>query len=146
LFKMLLKFAIVGLTGVVVNMSVYIPAAALFGNYLLAAICSFSVAVTSNFIGNLLWTFKGRARGKSIRQKYLSFFMISVINLGLNLAILRLLVEYFAVSETLAQLCAIALVSVCNFVLSYLIPFGEVSKPQKKEALANYETGYPTHL
>lgn len=146
MIAILLKFALVGLTGVVVNMSVYIPAIALLGNYLLAAACSFAIAVTSNFIGNLLWTFKGRARGKSISNKYASFFMISVINLGLNLATLQLLVEYFAVSKTVAQLCAIALTGVCNFVLSYLIPFGEVRKFRGKEALTDYERSYLTHL
>ncbi|MHC1746586.1 MAG: GtrA family protein [Negativicutes bacterium] len=143
---MLLKFAFVGLTGVGINMGVYIPATALFGNYLVAATCSFSVAVTSNFIGNLFWTFKERATEKSIPRKYLSFFTISVMNLGLNLAILQIVVEYFKVNETIAQLCAIGLVSVCNFTLNYLITFGGSEKKRKQEVNVTYETGYHTNL
>jgi dolichol-phosphate mannosyltransferase len=146
LIKMLLKFAIVGMTGVAVNMAVYAPLTALHWHYLIAAACSFLAAVTNNFIWNMLWTFRGRAGEKSIRRKYITFLVISVVNLGVNLFILRLLVEFMHWEETIAQLGAIAVVSICNFTMNYIITFAETRDGKVKEAATSYETGYHTNV
>lgn len=125
MLQLVIKFAIVGLCGVGVNMTVFMSLTALGANYLLAATCSFAVAVTNNFIWNVLWTFKGRAEDKSIQKKYISFFLISAVNLGVNLIILQLLVGYVKAGETLAQLVAIVMVSGLNFILNYFITFSQ---------------------
>ena len=143
--KMLVKFAIVGLTGVGVNMAIYIPLTNIGCHYLLAAICSFFAAVTNNFLWSMLWTFRGRAAKKSVSHKYISFFAISVINLGVNLAILRSLVEVLAIKEAIAQLGAIAITSILNFTLNYLITFAERREKQNSE-VAQYGTGYYSNL
>lgn len=145
MFKMLVKFALVGLTGVGVNMAVYVPLTNVGCHYLLAAICSFFAAVTNNFLWNMFWTFRGRALNKSICCKYISFFAISLVNLGVNLAILRSLVEVLAIKETIAQLGAIAITSIFNFTLNYLITFTERRGNQNSE-VAQYGTGYHTNL
>lgn len=145
MIKMLAKFAIVGISGVGVNMAVYIPLTYAGCNYLLAAIFSFFVAVTNNFGWNMIWTFRGRAAEKSMPRKYITFFVISVINLGVNLAILRIFVEFLSAKETTAQLGAIAVTSVFNFTLNYLITFAESRKSQSNEVV-QYETGYHPNL
>ena len=140
---MLIKFAVVGASGVIINMAVFMYLTSLQANYLVAAFCSFMAAVTSNFIWNLLWTFKGRGNEKSLHRKYISFIVISLLNLGVNLGILRLLVESFYLDEKLAQLLAIAVVSVLNFSLNYLITFSESKNKQEKgdvKCEANYHT------
>ncbi|MBC8016248.1 MAG: GtrA family protein [Sporomusaceae bacterium] len=136
----------VGLCGVGVNMMVFMGLTALGANYLLAAVCSFAVAVTNNFIWNVLWTFKGRAGDKSIQKKYISFFVISTVNLGINLIILQLLVEYVKVGETLAQLIAIAMVSGLNFILNYFITFRQKRSNEGKEDLVAYEINCNTNI
>lgn len=146
MIKMLIKFALVGLSGVGVNMAVYTYLTALSANYLVAASCAFGVAATNNFIWNVLWTFKGRGKDKSIPDKYVSFFVISIMNLGVNLLVLQFLVQSIQVGETLAQLVSIAVVSGLNFLLNYLITFGEKRCKQKKEASVSYETNCYTHL
>jgi dolichol-phosphate mannosyltransferase len=146
LLKLVFKFAMVGLCGVGVNMMVFMGLTALGANYLLAAACSFAVAVTNNFIWNVLWTFKGRAGDKSIQKKYVSFFVISSVNLGVNLTILQLLVGYVKVGETLAQLIAIAMVSGLNFILNYSITFSQKRGNQGKENQVAYETDCNTNL
>jgi dolichol-phosphate mannosyltransferase len=146
LLKLILKFAMVGLCSVGVNMLVFMGLMALGANYLLAAACSFAVAVTNNFIGNMLWTFKGRARDKSIQRKYVSFLVISTVNLGVNLLILQLLVEYVKVGESLAQLIAIAMVSGLNFIFNYSITFSQKRSNQGKGNLAAYETDCNTNI
>lgn len=146
MIKMLMKFALVGLSGAGVNMLVYIYLTVLGANYLVAAGCSFGVAVTNNFVWNMLWTFKGRAEDKSIKNKYICFAAISTVNLGVNLLVLQLLVKYGQLDETLAQLFAIAVVGSLNFILNYLITFDEKQGKQKKGVPASYENSYYTNL
>lgn len=146
MIRMLIKFALVGFSGVGVNMAVYMSLIALNANYLIAAGCSFIIAVSNNFFWNILWTFKDRAKDKSIRKKYLLFFIISTLNLGVNLLILQLLIEVIKIDETLAQLAAIGIVSGLNFTLNYLITFNDKLDKQTKEVLAPYETSYNTNL
>lgn len=145
MIKMLVKFAAVGIAGVGVNMAVYISLTNAGCNYLLAAIVSFLAAVTNNFIWNMIWTFRGRAAKKSLPRKYITFFVISVVNLAVNLAILHILVEFCLVRDITAQLAAIAITSVFNFTLNYLITFAESGKSQSGE-VAHYEAGYHPHL
>ena len=145
MIKVLIKFALIGICGVGVNMAVYMGLNSLGFNYLIAAGCSFIIAVTYNFFGNLLWTFKGRAEHKSMQEKYISFFIISGINLIVNLLILRVLVGYFNIGETIAQLVAIAAVSGLNFILNYCITFSQ-QIGKKKGDLVTYATNYHTNV
>lgn len=145
MIKMILQFAVVGLAGVGVNMAVYLYMTSMGVNYLTAAVCSFILAVTNNFVWNVLWTFRGRAKGGSMQKKYLSFFVISVVNFGVNLFVLQLLVVYFRVGAILAQVLAIAFVSGLNFVLNYCITFGERLE-KREEAVYAKDTGYHTNL
>jgi len=143
---MLIKFALVGLSGVGLNMAVYAYLLSLNADYLTAAICSFSVAVTNNFVWNMLWTFRGRAKEKNVLKKYVNFFAISFINLVINLFVLHALVKYSQVDEKLSQLLSIAVVCGLNFLLNYRITFGEKSTKQQKEAPLSYEANCYTHL
>lgn len=146
MLKLIFKFAMVGLSGVGVNMMVFMSLTALGADYLLAAACSFTVAVTNNFIWNVLWTFKGRGKDKSMQKKYVSFFIISAVNLGANLIILQLLVGYVKIGEIPAQLIAIALVSGLNFILNYYITFSQKCGNQGREELMAYETDCNTNI
>ncbi len=137
--KMFAKFSVIGLSGVGVNMAVYIPLTAMGINYMTAAVLSFIVAVTNNFIWNLLWTFKGRAADKSLRRKYILFVTCSIVNLVANLVVLKVLVEQFAVNATIAQLIAIGFTGVLNFALNYVITFND-RRSKREEAATTHET------
>lgn len=138
-FKMFAKFSVIGLSGVGVNMAVYVPLMAMGINYMTAAVLSFLAAVTNNFIWNLLWTFKGRALDKSLRRKYILFVACSIINLLVNLAILKVLVEQVGINAMVAQLIAIAATGVLNFVLNYAITFND-RRGKREEAATTHET------
>ena len=139
MIKTWMKFALVGLSGTVVNMVMYFMLTKSGCYYLLAAIYSFIGAVVNNFLWNMLWTFRGRALKKSVSYKFVSFFVISLTNLGLNLVILRFLVEFLFVKEIIAQVGAIAIASVLNFILNHLITFAE-KRSKKNDEVAPYET------
>lgn len=121
--KEFVKFSLVGASGTLVNLAVYSLAIYMGLDYIVSATVSFLVAVTNNFYWNFIWTFKGKAPGKSIRRKYVSFFLISVLNFGINLLALRYLVDAYMLNKILAQILAIGIASVFNFLLNYLITF-----------------------
>jgi dolichol-phosphate mannosyltransferase len=119
----LARFCVVGASGYVVNLAVYTLLLKAAGfHYLLAATCSFLVAVTNNYTWNRLWTFRGQ-RGH-IAYQGLRFLLVSTVALVANLVVLRLLVEELDVAKVLAQAIAIVLVTPLNFVGNKLWSFG----------------------
>ena len=117
----LTRFALVGASGYVVNLAVYTLLVKGVGlHYLLAAICSFLVAVTNNYTWNRLWTFRG-PRGH-VGYQGLRFLVVSTLALGANLTVLAALVQ-LGVGKVLAQAIAIVLVTPLNFVGNKLWSF-----------------------
>ena len=117
----LLKFSVVGLSGYVVNLAVYVALLKGAGlHYLPAAACSFVVAVGNNYAWNRLWTFRS-SRGHVYYQG-MRFLLVSVAALGLNLVLLRMLVELGA-GKVLAQAIAVVLVMPFSFTANKLWSF-----------------------
>lgn len=120
-WEQLVKFCVVGVSGYVVNLGVYV--ALLDGanlHYRLAATGSFLVAVTNNYLWNRLWTFRHR-RGHFAYQG-LRFLVVSVIVYVANLGILTALVELGA-GKIVSQAIAIVLVTPFNFIGNKLWSF-----------------------
>lgn len=117
----LLKFSAVGASGYAVNLAVYI--ALLNGadmHYLPAATCSFVVAVSNNYFWNRHWTFVHH-RGHLYYQG-MRFLAVSLVALGLNLALLRGLIA-LDVGKIAAQAIAIILVTPFSFGANKLWSF-----------------------
>jgi putative flippase GtrA len=120
-WEQLAKFCVVGGSGYVVNLVVYtllLRGADL--HYATAAVGSFLVAVTNNYLWNRLWTFRD-ARGHVVFQG-LRFFVVSVLALCANLVVLHVFVQ-LGLDEVLAQAIAIILVTPVNFVGNKLWSF-----------------------
>jgi putative flippase GtrA len=117
----LLKFCIVGASGYLLNLAVYVALLNGAGlHYLSAAACSFVVAVTNNYLWNRHWTFR-ESRGHLYYQG-MRFFVVSAVALGINLAILRILVALGA-GKIVAQAIAIVLVMPFSFSANKLWSF-----------------------
>lgn len=116
----LAKFCTVGASGYVVNLAVYATLLAVDVHYLVAAVCSFLVAVTNNYLWNRLWTFRHQ-RGHLVFQG-VRFLVVSTIALGANLVFLSVLVA-LGMPKLPAQAIAIALVTPWNFVANKLWSF-----------------------
>ena len=116
----LAKFCAVGASGYVANLAVYATLLAFDVNYLLAAICSFLVAVTNNYLWNRVWTFRHQ-RGHLVFQGF-RFLLVSTVALAANLLFLGLLVAV-GVPKLPAQAIAIVLVTPWNFVANKLWSF-----------------------
>ena len=117
----LAKFCTVGASGYVVNLTVYTALFKGLGvHYLVAATCSFLVAVTNNYTWNRLWTFRGR-RGH-VGYQGARFLIDSLAALSANLVFLRVLVAV-GLGKIVAQAIAIVLVTPLNFVGNKLWSF-----------------------
>jgi putative flippase GtrA len=117
----LVKFCLVGAVGYVVNLGVYsllLNWANL--NYLIAAVGSFAVAVTNNYLLNRYWTFHHQ-RGHFAYQG-MRFLVVSLASLGANLLILHLLISA-GLGKIVGQALAIILVTPLNFVGNKLWSF-----------------------
>ena len=113
----LVKFA-----GYVVNLVVFALLAEVGGlHHIPAAVGAFCVAVTNNFLLNRHWTF--RARNGHAGFQAARFFAVSLVGLGLNLAVLELLVSVAELPEVPAQALAVAMAMPVNFIGNKLWTF-----------------------
>jgi putative flippase GtrA len=117
----LAKFCVVGAVGYLINLAVYDAILHQRVHYLVAATCSFLVAVTSNYTWNRLWTFREHRGHVGIQG--MRFFVVSVVALGANLAVLHLLIADGGLGKLLGQAVAIVLVTPLNFVGNKLWSF-----------------------
>ncbi len=118
----LLKFGLVGCSGYVINLGVFVVLVDLLGAYhSLAAVGAFCVAVTNNFLWNRHWTFDAgeeRAGFQAVR-----FLVVSVLALVVNLAVLEALVAGAGVGSLVSQAIAVTVAMPFNFVGNKLWTF-----------------------
>jgi putative flippase GtrA len=118
----LFKFGLVGGSGYLINLGVFALLAENLGvHHLIAAVGAFCVAVTNNFLWNRYWTFgpgEGLARSQAAR-----FLVVSLASLGLNLALLEVLVSSGTMGELTAQAIAVAVAMPFNFLGNKLWTF-----------------------
>jgi putative flippase GtrA len=120
-WEQLAKFGVVGATGYLVNLGVYVLLRRAGVHYIPSAIGSFAVAVTNNYAWNRVWTFR-RQRGHMAYQG-LRFLVVSLVTLGANIVILYALV-HAGLDKLAAQALAIVLVMPLNFLGNKLWSFG----------------------
>jgi putative flippase GtrA len=119
-WEQLAKFCAVGAVGYLLNLVVYDGLLHAGLHYLLAATCSFFVAVTSNYVWNRIWTFRDRRAG--VAAQGFRFFLVALVSLVANLGVLHLLI-LGGVGKLLAQAAAIVIVTPLNFLGNRLWSF-----------------------
>ena len=117
----LAKFGLVGGVGYLINLVVFALLTGFGVHHVIAAIGAFCVAVTNNFVMNRYWTFgpgEGPAHFQAAR-----FFTVSLASLGLNIAVLELLISNHLTGELAAQAIAVAVAMPFNFLGNKLWTF-----------------------
>lgn len=118
----LCKFGLVGGSGYLINLAVFALLVGSLGvHHAVAAVGAFCVAVTNNFLWNRYWTFgpgDGPAHFQAAR-----FFTVSLASLGLNIAVLELLISNHLTGELAAQAIAVAFAMPFNFLGNKLWTF-----------------------
>ncbi len=121
LFKFL-KFGVVGGSGVLVDFFFTWLCKEKFKiqKYLANAI-GFSIAASTNWFLNRIWTFK--SHNPEMLMEYSQFLIISLLGLGINSLVLYLLTEKVKLNFYVAKLGAIAVTTIWNFFANYLYTF-----------------------
>ncbi|NEU72169.1 GtrA family protein [Hassallia byssoidea VB512170] len=119
----LIRFAIVGLSGVFVDLGGFYFLHTLLGWVLTpSAILSTEVAIINNFFWNDVWTFGDvsvqQQLGNQRLQRFFKFNLICFFGLIFNSLIVNLLFYKFEMNEYMAKLVAIICVTLWNFSLN----------------------------
>jgi putative flippase GtrA len=109
----LVRYSCVGGSGYVINLGVFI-AADRDMSYMLAFTLAFVCAATNNFLWNRWWTF--RVRHGVPHHQFARFLTVSAVALGLDLVVLRLLVEAAGVPKPVAAATAILMALPVSFL------------------------------
>jgi dolichol-phosphate mannosyltransferase len=119
----LLRFGVVGFSGVFVDLGVFYFLRKMLGLALIgSAIFSSEIAIINNFLWNDLWTFGDVAcqqQGSHKRfRRFLKFNLVCLAGSILNVSIVNLLFNVFDINEYLAKIMAIAMITCLNFWLN----------------------------
>ena len=114
------RFGVVGFSGVFVNMGVlYVLSDILNLGLTRSLIVAGELAIISNFFWNDLWTFgdisKRQPGNRQRLKRLLKFNVICLMGLIMNVLLVNLLFNVFSMNEYLANLIAIAAVTMWNF-------------------------------
>jgi dolichol-phosphate mannosyltransferase len=116
LWERIIKFGLVGLSGVVVNtviLGVLTELAQL--NYKWSSLIAIQIAIISNFIFNDKWTFVDRKK-QSLTKRFLSFESISIIGAVINWALLIACTELLGIHYLISNLIGILIAFIWNYI------------------------------
>ncbi|TAO03055.1 MAG: glycosyltransferase family 2 protein [Phormidium sp. SL48-SHIP] len=118
-----LRFGLVGLTGVVVDLAVFYVLRERWQLGLTrSAMLSAEVAILNNFYWNDRWTFYDLSRQqrgwRKQLKRFLKFNIVCLAGLILNVLIVNILFNLLGVNDYLSKLLAIALVTLWNFSIN----------------------------
>lgn len=113
--RRLAKFALVGLSGVLVNLVLLVVLTELVGlHYLASAAVAIEASILSNFALNDVWTFRDRRIGRWWERLW-RFNLVSLLALVVNLGVLSLLTEAAGLHYLVSELVAIGVGFLANY-------------------------------
>ncbi|MCD6591148.1 MAG: glycosyltransferase [Candidatus Aenigmarchaeota archaeon] len=114
----MIKFALVGLAGLVINEFLLFMLTDIFHiYYVISSIVSVEISIISNFIFHELWTFADRQRG-SFAQRFLLYNIFSLSGLLVNVGLLFFFTEFFGFFYLISNILAVMVVFFWNFLMS----------------------------
>ncbi len=126
----LIKFGIVGATGIVVNMgSLYLLTEIGKIPYFVASLIAIELSILSNFSINLGWTWKDRSEAGTTWAKLLRYHIgVGITAFFGNYLILIALTEWFGVHYLISNLVGICIGTFANYVVNDLWTFKSRNK------------------
>ena len=116
-----IKFCVVGLSGVGVNMGLLWLLTEYAGlQYLFSAAIAIETSIITNFLLNNFFTFKGRSEPgtRPFFRRLLKFNLVSLVGLGINLGLLSLFTEVFGIYYLVSNIIAIIIVTMWNYLMN----------------------------
>jgi len=125
-WKTLIKYAIVGASGVAVNMGVLYSLTEYFGlYYMVSAVIASELSIISNFIINNKWTFSQTDTKHSAGKRLLIYNAISIIGTVILLGIMYILTEWMSLYYVYSQWIGVVVVFGINYVLNKRITWSK---------------------
>lgn len=122
LFLKFIKFSVVGLSGLIVDFGfTYLCKEKLKLNKYLSNSIGFSIAASSNYILNRIWTFN--SQNQNISTEYFRFVLVSVIGLLINNFALWIFHSKLKYNFYVSKIFAIGVATLWNFLANYSFTF-----------------------
>jgi len=116
------KFGIVGFSGVIVDFSItFICKEYLRIQKYISNAIGFTIAATTNYMLNRIWTFQ--SHNPNIMIEFTRFFIIALIGLGINSAIVWAMAGKLKVNFYISKLVATLVVTAWNFLINAYYTF-----------------------
>ena len=120
-FEEFFKFAVVGGSGVLVNMGLLYVLTRFLGLRLeIASVIAIEVSILSNFTLNNLWTFRKRDTHVPFWSRLLRYHLVTGLAGVVNYLVLLLLVKALGWHDMLSNLIGIAIGTIINYSLNSL--------------------------
>jgi dolichol-phosphate mannosyltransferase len=122
--KRLLKFLIVGTSGVLVNLGIYTLLTRLLNSpELLSLAIAIEISIITNFILNNYWTWNHIKSKSSFFTKLLKFNLTSLVGAGINMGIFHLLYSILNMHDIISNLIGIMTATAFNFIINNIWTF-----------------------
>lgn len=129
--KTFIKFAIVGASGVVVNLGFFTMFLAMGMNKYIASPIAIELSIVSNFLWNNYWTFRWRKTADRTRIRGLKFNLVSIVALGVSYGtFVGLSFAFPTAPPQLHQLIGILPATLINYFLNSYWTFRHVESRQ----------------
>jgi len=116
-FSRLVKFMVVGFTGIIVNESILYFLTTVMGIYfLLSSLCGIEASIISNFILNDLWTFGNVQNRYGWGRRLARFHGVSIAGIIINITTLYALTVGLGINYLISNLIGIFLAFAWNFL------------------------------
>ena len=116
-----IKFGIVGISGIIVNTGVLYILSEVFGIfYLISSFVAIELSIINNFIWNDFWTF-GHEKDQKISivtNRFLSYHIVSIGGMAINMGVLIFLTEILGIYYLISNLLGIFVAFSWNFLVN----------------------------
>lgn len=127
----LVLYAVIGVTGASLDLLVYLFLSGPLGvDPVLATILSVSVGITNNFLLNTFLNFRVRTR---LWLRFLSFYLIGLVGVGLSALIIWVFTDPIDVGNLWAKLISIPPTVIGQFIANKYITFARRAQESQRE-------------
>ena len=120
-WKKLLKFGCVGLSGIFVNTGILYVLTEYAGlYYLVSSLFAIEASIITNFLLNDSWTFNDKVKSRIAEKwrRFVSFEVISVLGVAINMGVLYTLTEFAGIWYILSNIVGILVAFAWNFYVN----------------------------
>ena len=118
----LIKFIVVGFSGLIIDFGItFLCKEKVLLNKYISNSIGFTIAASSNYVFNRIWTFS--SNNPEVLIEFSSFFFVSIIGLLINNSILWLIHNKMGINFYLAKFGAILITTLWNFFANYYFTF-----------------------